>query len=281
MSTIRTMKIRYTLIIYILAALNFTCLGQIVHSDKPLNSTTSLNSNAGKFNVGVKIGCPWSMMYFSDLRQTLYTGKVGYLGGFVFEYKQSEKFSLGLDATFALKGTNMQYNQDFEIGYSVINTAQTQMELSYSALRLRLPFSFYLNPLAGNNNARPYLFVAPEFEYDLAQYFDFSGNGTSAFHYTKTNLTSGTLMNEKYTPMSNMMNASIVLGGGIQMKVPTENSFLLLKFDAALFAGLINQATPQESGRNITCHGAEINATILFPLKKRLQGACIKWGQYN
>ena len=52
---------------------------------KPLKSTNQSMLGFSNYNVGLKVGCPWSYMTKTDLKETAYDGHFGYLIGIVGE----------------------------------------------------------------------------------------------------------------------------------------------------------------------------------------------------
>lgn len=264
------MKERHLIFIFLII-LSISGRAQI-HSDKPLTSSASKAANLGRFSAGVKIGCPWSMMYYFGLRGVIYAGKIGYSGGIALEGRINNKISIGLEGTYALKGTNMYYFQDFEIGYGVYSKSLTRMKSTYKSARVRMPIFYNLAPISGY---QPYIFAGPEFEHQREEGAEYII--TKAIYNENTHQMEKPFVNNKIK-METSNNASIVLGGGVKTKINTEHSSFTVKLEAALCLGCLTF-----DGRNssiVTFNNAEVNATIIFPIKKRLQGACIKWGKY-
>jgi hypothetical protein len=93
-------------------------------------------------------------------------------------------------------------------------------------------------------------------------------------------------------------NAGVVAGVGVLFKINVGNYYLLLKADVSGHAAVINSFTSEEiHGESQHVVGAgyidpyllgmrfntDVTAkvTLMFPLKKQLQGACIRWGEYD
>ena len=89
-----------------------------------------------------------------------------------------------------------------------------------------------------------------------------------------------------------------MLGAGVLYKVNVGNYYLLFRLDASAHAAVINSFTSEEihgESQNVVGAGyidpyllgwrvntdATVKLTLMFPLKKQLQGACIRWGEYD
>ena len=64
---------------------------------KPLKSSNQSILGFSNYNIGLKIGCPWSVMLKSDLNNTAYDGHVGYLIGILGE-RNFGRWSVGLES---------------------------------------------------------------------------------------------------------------------------------------------------------------------------------------
>ena len=93
-------------------------------------------------------------------------------------------------------------------------------------------------------------------------------------------------------------NVGLVAGVGIRYKLNFSNYYLLLKLDLSGHAAFINSFTKDENnGDSQIVIGAayidpyllqkrfntdaSVKLTVLFPLKKQLKGACMRWGEYD
>ena len=87
-------------------------------------------------------------------------------------------------------------------------------------------------------------------------------------------------------------------GAGVLFKINMNNYYMLLKVDASAHAAVINSFSKEEiNGEATNVIGAAyidpyllgmrfntdatVKLTFLFPLKKQLKGACMKWGEYD
>jgi hypothetical protein len=93
-------------------------------------------------------------------------------------------------------------------------------------------------------------------------------------------------------------NIGLVAGVGVRYRLRISNYYLLFKLDLSGHAALINSFSKEEiNGESENVIGASyidpylmqkrfntdasVKLSILFPLKKPLKGACMRWGEYD
>ena len=241
---------------------------------KPLKSTSQSMLGFSNYNIGLKIGCPWSYMTKSDLSETTHDGHFGYLGGITAE-RNLGKWSIGLESTYAQKGTKMHNEKPYQISLTQEGILRTQYEVAYNVVTVRVPFTFYFKGMIGDDKIIPYLFAGPEIDIPVstseAILTRFDGpNGDHPLPGRK----------ESFVPC---LNVSMAAGLGLMTRVRFENSAVILKFDAAYNRGLMNLAVPTQEAwkwpfehqeKSIFAHDVEINFSIVYPIKKILHDAC-------
>ncbi|MBQ5958049.1 MAG: hypothetical protein IJL44_02535 [Bacteroidales bacterium] len=243
---------------------------------KPLKSTKQTQSGLSHYNIGLKLGCPWSMMPVSHLDNTQYLGLFGYAIGITGE-RNFNRFSIGLEGTFAQKGTQMENTKLFQtslVDDPPTGTLVSKYILAYNVITIRMPFTWYLKGASGNGNFVPYLFVGPEVDLPSSfnlLYVDHDFRTGDPYNVIKTSEDGGPWTETKGN-VKPVLNASAVGGLGFMMKIPTAGSAFFLKFDAAVNYGLLNLSAAADE--SIHAHDLEVNATILIPVKKRLHDAC-------
>ena len=252
---------------------------------KPLKSTSQSMLGFSNYNIGVKLGCPWSFMTKNDLHETVYDGNFGYLIGVTAE-RNLGKLSIGLESTFAQKGTKMHNQRQYQISLSQWGLLKTRYKVAYNVLTVRVPVTYYFKGMVREDKIVPYVFAGPEADIPLGFNFDL-------FHLKMESVEAVTqqfdgptgenplpLKKEAFQPG---INVGIVAGLGFMTKVRFENSAIIFKFDAAYNQGLMNQAVPTEEAFNwpfITqekrffANDVEVNFSIVYPIKKILHDAC-------
>lgn len=256
------MKLGYLLHIILIAAGISTGYAQ-QQFRKPLRSPSETNS-MGKYYLGVKMGCPWSVLTKSDLDNTTYSGHWGYLAGVSGECFFN-RFSLGLETCWAQKGTRMHRESIYQVSLNQNGTIIKEISVSYNVINIRVPATYYLTSIMGRKKPIPYLFVAPTV--DIPVPF------TRA---TLENTVTGTQSTSTIQTIYPGLNAGVAAGLGMMTALPMGGSTMLMKLDLGMNQGLINMATKtiKEEGVVILSQSLEASITLLFQLKKRLHDAC-------
>ena len=253
---------------------------------KPLKSTHQSMQGFSNYNIGLKIGCPWSYMSKSDLRETTHDGHFGYLGGITAE-RNLGKWSIGLEGTFAQKGTKMHNKKPYQMSIFPMQEGilRTQYEVAYNVVTIRIPFTFYLKGLIGNDKVIPYVFAGPEVNIPLGFNFDlwnFKMDTVVAVTKQFDGPTGQDPLPEEREAFKPGINVSMVAGMGLMTHVRFENSAIILKFDAAYNRGLMNLAVPTKEAwkwpfehqeKRIFAHDVEFNVSIVYPIKRILHDA--------
>ena len=162
---------------------------------------------------------------------------------------------------------------------------------------VQVPLTYYM----GQGNIRPYVYVAPRFTLPLSgnmkwQKMEIIDYGTENQHVNDKTATLDTVS----MSAQNMRpwNVGLVVGAGVRFKVNIANYYIYLKLDASAHAAVVNSFSKEENhGDSEIVIGASyidpyllqkrfntdasVKFTLLFPLKKQLKGACMKWGEYD
>jgi hypothetical protein len=248
-----------------------------------------------KLSMGIKAGGLWNVMTNSFVESTNQHGKLGPIGGLCAEWSANPSFSFGLDGLYSIRGTKMNYQTEVlmeirENGY-LFHTFERNYRSSFSNIDIRVPFTYYFT--LTKNTIKPYVFVAPGVFYVLQ----------GEIEWTRTDLDEPNVTpigNKISISPSNMrqFNYCLIGGAGLWLHVNTNNSYYLIKFECAYNYCLYNTFSESEISGKIPIiygihamdfqklgkrnnHDFEVSASLMFPIKKRLVGACIKWGRYN
>lgn len=243
---------------------------------KPLKSTSQSMLGFSNYNVGLKLGCPWSFMTKSDLHETVYDGNFGYLIGITGE-RNLGKLSIGLESTLAQKGTKMHNERKYQHSLSeALYTLKTQYEVAYNVLTVRIPVTYYFKGMVRDDKIVPYVFAGPEVDIPLGFNFDLFKLSKDTVAATIQQFDGPTGENPlplKKEAFKSGLNVGLVAGLGFMTKIRFENSAIILKFDAAYNQGLFNLAVPTKEER-IFANDVEVNFSIVYPIKKILHDAC-------
>lgn len=270
------------LILTLLCCLEVSAQGQY---RKPLKSTNQSILGFSNYNIGMKLGCPWSYLKKTDLRETTYNGHFGYLIG-VFGERNLGKWSVGLEGTFAQKGTKMHNEKPYHISLTQDGILKTRYEVAYNVATIRIPVTYYFKGMVKDDKVVPYVFAGPEIDIPLGFNFDLmklSMDTVAASIQQFDGPTGKNPLPEKRKAFKPGVNVSMVAGLGLMSKVRFENSAILFKFDVAYNRGLMNLAAPtkdagkwpfEKQEKYIFANDVEASFSIVFPIKKILHDAC-------
>lgn len=277
---------KHTLLIGLL--LTLLCSGAYAQRQfrKPLKSTSQSMLGFSNYNIGLKVGCPWSFMTKSDLHETVYDGNFGYLIGITGE-RNLGKLSIGLESTLAQKGTKMHNQHQYQISLSQLGLLKTRYEVAYNVLTVRIPVTYYFKGMFRDDKIVPYVFAGPEADIPLGFNFDLFNfkfnNKVEAVTQQFDGPTGEDPLPLKKETFQPGINVGIAAGLGFMTRVRFENSAIIFKLDAAYNQGLMNLAVPTEEAFNwpfitqeerIFANDVEINLSIVFPIRKILHDAC-------
>ena len=281
-----------SLVIGILLTLAFSLSVQ-AQFRKPLKSQKQgANLAFSNYTIGLKLGCPWSLILDSDLTKVSYSGNLGYNIGIVAE-RYFPRLSVGIEGLFSQKGTKMYYDLPYQVSFNQNGIFHREYYMGYNVVSVRTPVTYYFKGAVKDDKVVPYVFIAPQVDIPLNM------NATirqGEFLYenppTQTTLTTyGDVVDKLVKPVNtkSLLNVSALAGVGLMARIPTETSAIIIKFDIAANYGLRNLAEEgfiwkqdpntgklvlKENTRSVRSHDAEANLTVIFPIKKRLHDAC-------
>lgn len=252
---------------------------------KPLKSTSQSMLGFSNYNIGVKLGCPWSYMTKSDLVKTVNEGHFGYLIGITGE-RNLGKWSVAVESALAQKGAKMHNDKTYQISLLQYGTLKTQYEVAYNVLTVRIPVSYYFKGMIRDDKIVPYVFAGPEVDIPLGFNFDLlklSLDSVAAITQQFDGPTGENPLPQKIEAFKPGINVSMVAGLGFMTKIRFENSAILFKFGVAYNRGLMNLAVPTEEAwkwpfetqdKRIFANDVEVSVSIVYPIKKILHDAC-------
>lgn len=264
--------------------------------NKPLQSAnTKKQSENATYNIGIVGGGTLTQWIHFGGAQTQYTEPldkcIGFMGGLSLERMLNENMSASIEGYYAMRSFELTYERkNFPVAVNEWNDIRKTLDANYNEVYVQTPFTFYLNSPA-TATIRPYVFAAPRVSVIL--------QGKTYWH--KENLTTNNIETDTVNlNTSNFMpfNVGLVAGAGVLFRINTSNYYFLIKLDASYHAGFINTFSKAEKEATVehvigagyidpTLLGkrfsgnADLKATFLFPLKKQLKGACMKWGEYD
>ena len=172
-----------------------------------------------------------------------------------------------------------------------------QLDVDYQEVNVQALYTYYFS----NNTFRPYVFIGPRVSVPMSGKMIWQKKvildyGTPEQHFSETGVTVDTV--EMTAQNTRKFNVGLVAGVGLLYKLNVGNYYIFIKADVSGHAAVINSFTSEEihgESQNVIGAGyidpyllgmrfnTDVTAkiTFMFPLKKQLQGACIRWGEYD
>ncbi len=280
--------------------------------NKPITSPRDqIQSSEAKWNVGVFGGANLTTwLHFHSLESydwyvknyhlfDTITNSMGYFGGIAVERKLKSNISVGLNVAYAQHNIQLGYVND-KFPYmrdSISNTiiygkSIKNFKASYRTFETYIPIFYYIG-LSSSKNIKPYVYVAPRLSYILpltdnmmyysSTYTDSVNNPLNPDQYSLHPINDTVPFNRS---TYQKFNVGATVGLGSLFKINMGNYYFLLKFDVSANLNGIpthkkGEVDNDEFKKLRYGTDAQATVTLLLPLKKQLQGACMKWGEYD
>ena len=243
---------------------------------KPLKTNNKEKTDLSDYNIGIKMGCPWSFMPIWDHKDQIYIGNFGYLVGF-FGERHFDNWSVALEISFAQKGNKIRINKPYQTNFHDIEHILIPADsIAYNVVSLRIPFIYYITPFYFNHHGKskngstlPYIFAGPEIDISLPFNIDLVPFAIDAADNRGKNVP--------------YYNLSAVVGLGLMNTVDINHVTFFLKFEAAFNCGIINLHADtfknalmwpfQDQKKRIFAHDVEICFSFVYPIKRILRDA--------
>ena len=192
-----------------------------------------------------------------------------------------QRFSVGLDASYAMRGTNEVFATEFLTSYSTTTFARVNYAMTMNGVEIKVPFTYYLGY---DESLRPYLFVAPRFDLWLNGHLQWERTYDDESYQPvvyESELTDATT-----TPF----DVSAVAGVGLCSRFMVGRTQFFVKLDLSYGISVLNNFAQKEVDETVTFQGwgdiehetlgkrflqnAEARLTLLVPLRKPLKGSC-------
>jgi hypothetical protein len=289
--------------------------------NKPLQSATNKNGySEARYNIGISGGITSTYWAHFGGTQTHYNApfNFGLTGGLVIERMFNANSSLSLEGYFAMRNTQLNYyvlNYPINMGLGPEHNKDyyRQLDAKYQEVNMQVLLTRYFS----QGNIRPYAFVAPRVTVPLSGNMVWQRTQVSKYGTANQQLIESTrdidtvMMTAQNTWQSSL---GLVIGGGVMFRINVSNYYFIVKADVSAHAALahftfaqdkpqlrasfLNSYTYEEThgtSQNVIGAGyidpyllgmrintdAAAKITIMFPLKKQLKGACMKWGEYD
>ena len=264
---------------------------------KPLQSANSnVNSTEAKYNEPFNFGI---------------------VGGLSVERMLNKSMSISLEGYYAMRNLQLNYeihNFPVSLGMGPEHNKNyyRQLDVDFTEINVQAPFTYYFS----NSAIRPYVFVGPRVSVPMAGKMIWKKTEILNYGTPEQQLSNTATIDTVGLSAQNtwQWNIGVVGGAGVMYKLNVGNYYFLFKADVSAHASLayflvntspfdvhasaLNSFTHEETSgtsQNVIGAGyidpyllgtrintdATVKITLLFPLKKQLQGACMRWGEYD
>ena len=282
----------------ILAALLIGSISAKAQFNKPLSNRSQFYSNEAKCNIGLIGGATMTQWYHIGGTRTQYKHpfNFGIVGGLSLEYKLQRNLSVSIEGLYAMRNTQLNYEVlNLPVSLTESKNFYRQLDANYTEVDVQVPFTYYF----GQGNIQPFVYAAPRFTLPLSgkmtwQKKEIQDYGTAQQQYTDVSYDTLSMTAQNMRPW----NVGLVAGVGVMFRINFSNYYFLIKADASVHSTAVNSFSDEEiQGQSQHVIGASYidpylmsyrlntdataGITIMFPLKKQLKGACMRWGEYD
>ena len=279
---------------------------------KPLSSPRDqYESSNAKWNVGLVGGAnltTWlhfqskqSSNWFLQNYKTFdsispFTASLGYFGGIGVERMLKSNLSVGLNVVYAQHNVKLGYvDNRFPYAWNpgtqriLYGQIVKNFTAKYSTLDAYIPITYYIS-LASSKNIMPYVYIAPRISFvlplDTLNQMTYSTSYTDSIGKPLPNYDNRTETVPFNSSTYRKLNVGGTVGVGTLFRINVSNYYFLIKFDVSANMNAITTFKKGQIINNDFNHlrysaDAYATMTLLLPIKKQLQDACIRWGKYN
>lgn len=267
--------------IFILIVSCFSVVSLQAQFAKPLKNKNYICRNTSPFSVGVTGSFAANDMAYSAVSQSKLSPFFAPTFGLVAEWNTMQRVSIGLDASYAMRGTNEVFATEFLTSYTTTTFARVNYTMAMNGVEVRIPITYYLGY---GENFRPYLYVAPRFDLWL------NGNAKWVRSYDNDSYQPVIYETELTNATSKPYDISAVAGVGLCSRLMIKKIQFFVKLDVSYGISVLSNFSQHEVNEDVTFQGwgdiehetlgkryfqnAEARLTLLVPLRKHLKDAC-------
>ena len=297
----------------------FLLLGSSVKAqfNKPLQSASSkVNTSEALYNIGLVGGLNTTYWLHFGGTKTKYNHpfNFGISGGLAVERMITKSTSVSLEGYYAMRNQQLNYEVlNFPTSLTNNTNFYRQLDVNFQEVNVQALYTYYFS----KSTIRPYAFIGPRVSIPLSGKYQWQKTeileyGTANQHLNNTPAIDTVVeMNAQNTWQCSV---GVVAGAGVMYKLNVGNYYFLIKADVSahaalahfnflkgspyIHASLLDSFTYDEKnyedlhvigagyidpyllGMRVNTD-ATVKITLLLPLKKQLQGACIRWGEYD
>ena len=245
---------------------------------RPLKETAFICRNNSSLSVGLTGSFAANDMLYTALDKTSFRPLYSPTIGLAAEWNTMRRISVGMDLSFARRGTHKAFITELLTSYSTSTYAHVDYTLSMNALELRLPITWWIGY---DETVRPYLFVAPRLDLWLG------GNVKWVRWYENDSYQPLIYEYELTDAIITPYDVSAVGGFGVGSRFLSGRTRFFVKFELSYGISILNNLPPkdklvvegwgdlsQESWGERYLQNVEARCFLLVPLRRHLRDAC-------
>lgn len=248
---------------------------------KPLKNRNYICRNTGSIGVGITGSFAANDFMYTAVSKSILSPYLAPTFGLAVEWNTMRRVSIGLDASYAMRGANEVFATEFLTNYTTSTFARVHYTMAMNGVEVRLPITYYIGY---GESIRPYVYVAPRFTLWL--------NGNVKWERTYDDNSYAPLVYE-----SELNNATItpydlsaVAGVGLCSRILIKRTQFFVKFDLSYGFGVLSNFSQHEVAEEVEFQGwgdiehetlgnrylqnVEARLTLSVPLRKFLKDAC-------
>ena len=229
---------------------------------KPLKSKSFVCHNTSPFSMGITGSFAANDMWYTAVNKSILTPYLAPTFGLAAEWNTMRRVSIGLDASYAMRGANEVFATKFLTSYTTSTFARIHYTMTMNGVEARLPITYYFGY---DENLRLYVYVAPRFTLWL--------NGDARWERTYDDGSYAPLVYEKELDTTAIapFDLSAMVGVGLCNRLKLGQMQFFLKLDVSYGISVLNTFSLSERKAEEEAHsGAPVNN----PVNIEIQG----WG---
>lgn len=266
---------------FLIAILLFSATLLRAQYARPLKETKTICHNNSSFCVGVTGSFSANDMLYTAVDKSLLRPLYAPTIGLAAEWNTMQRVSIGMDLSYARRGTRKAFSTELLTSYSTTTHAHVDYTLSMNALELRVPITLWIGY---DETVRPYLFVAPRLDLWLG------GNAKWVRWYENDSYQPLTYTCELTDAIITPYDVSAVGGFGVGSRFFIGRTRFFVKFELSYGISIINNFPQKDDQTAVTVEGwgdlsqesfgerylqnVEARLILLIPLRRHLRDAC-------
>lgn len=267
--------------IFILIVSLFSVVSLQAQFAKPLKNKNYICRNTSPLSFGITGSFAANDMLYTAVSKSKLTPYLAPTFGLAAEWNTMHRVSIGLDASYAMRGTNEVFATEFLTSYSTTTFACVKYTMAMNGVEIRIPITYYLGY---GENMRPYLFVAPRFDLWL------DGNAKWVRSYDDSSYQPVVYETELTKATNNPFDVSAAAGVGLCSRLMINKIQFFVKLDVSYGVSVLSNFSQHEVEEDVEFQGwgdiehetlglrylqnVEARLTLLMPLRKFLKDAC-------